>query len=80
MDRPCFGEFLAGAKGIEPLSAVLETDILPLNYAPVLVAIAPDFYVPRTPTADARVAHLYEKASGKTEILYVFNRVGASKI
>ena len=23
--------FLAGAKGIEPLSAVLETDILPLN-------------------------------------------------
>lgn len=28
-------ENLAGAKGIEPLSAVLETDILPLNYAPV---------------------------------------------
>ena len=29
-----FGEFLAGAEGIEPSSAVLETDILPLNYAP----------------------------------------------
>ena len=25
---------LAGAEGIEPSSAVLETDILPLNYAP----------------------------------------------
>jgi len=51
-----------------------------LNYAPVLVAIAPDFYAPRTPTVVARVAHLNEKASGKTEILYVFNRDGASKI
>ena len=28
-------EKLAGAEGIEPSSAVLETDILPLNYAPV---------------------------------------------
>ncbi len=27
-------EKLAGAEGIEPSSAVLETDILPLNYAP----------------------------------------------
>lgn len=26
---------MAGAEGIEPSSAVLETDILPLNYAPV---------------------------------------------
>ena len=26
---------LAGAEGIEPSSAVLETDILPLNYAPI---------------------------------------------
>ena len=26
-----FAGILAGAKGIEPLSAVLETDILPLN-------------------------------------------------
>ena len=25
---------MAGAEGIEPSSAVLETDILPLNYAP----------------------------------------------
>lgn len=28
---------LAGAEGIEPSSAVLETDILPLNYAPETV-------------------------------------------
>ena len=33
-DTPYFGRFLAGAEGIEPSSAVLETDILPLNYAP----------------------------------------------
>ena len=30
----CF-DFAAGPRGLEPRSAVLETDILPLNYRPV---------------------------------------------
>ena len=34
---------LAGAEGIEPSSAVLETDILPLNYAPILTILLPVF-------------------------------------
>ena len=29
--------FLAGVEGIEPSPAVLETDILPLNYTPCLL-------------------------------------------
>lgn len=39
---------MAGAEGIEPSSAVLETDILPLNYAPEMTIF---FYplVNRTP-------------------------------
>ena len=34
---PFGGVLLAGAEGIEPSSGVLETLILPMNYAPTLV-------------------------------------------
>lgn len=36
---------LAGAVGIEPTSTVLETAVLPLNYAPVSVALKPPKHI-----------------------------------
>ena len=33
LEQPAYS--LAGAKGIEPIYSVLETDVLPLNYAPM---------------------------------------------
>ena len=40
---------LAGAEGIEPSSAVLETDILPLNYAPIFKMVEGDGFEPPNP-------------------------------
>ena len=39
MRLPCAGTHLAGAEGIEPSSKVLETPILPLNYAPIYAVL-----------------------------------------
>ena len=55
--------FLAGAEGIEPSSAVLETDILPLNYAPVAAFFSPTYRMPLY-TVRKRIAHKYKKSSG----------------
>ena len=54
---------MAGAEGIEPSSAVLETDILPLNYAPRLSVFLPVVYR-LTPIFCDTVPHLYGKSSG----------------
>ncbi len=36
--------FFTGAVGIEPTSTVLETAVLPLNYAPILVELTNECY------------------------------------
>lgn len=57
---------LAGAKGIEPLSAVLETDILPLNYAPVSTVVLPAFVYAATPDSLAQHSIPEQKCKHKS--------------
>ena len=54
---------MAGAEGIEPSSAVLETDILPLNYAPILTVNYPSC-APPDPAVWVKIAHVNRKSSG----------------
>lgn len=55
---------LAGAEGIEPSSAVLETDILPLNYAPKKEPIA-CYLQRRANIVLDKIAQHHKKSSGK---------------
>ena len=67
---------VAGAEGIEPSSAVLETDVLPLNHAPVIPKI-PDFRAigPNTqPIFGDSVAHIYGKSSANIINIFKFQR------
>ncbi len=47
---------LAGAVGIEPTPKVLETSILPLNYAPVKMVVGDGFEPPNPEGADLQSA------------------------
>ena len=60
---------MAGAEGIEPSSAVLETDILPLNYAPLNILYPSDAPHANTIVCDT-IAHEYKKSSGNIIILF----------
>ena len=60
---------VAGAEGIEPSSAVLETDILPLNYAPLNILYLSDAPHANTIVCDT-IAHEYKKSSGNIIILF----------
>ena len=64
--------FVAGAEGIEPSSAVLETDILPLNYAPILT-VKTSVFTPSDPAVCVKIAQEYRKSSGNyyTFLIYL---------
>ena len=47
---------MAGAVGIEPTPKVLETSILPLNYAPVKMVVGDGFEPPNPEGADLQSA------------------------
>ena len=64
---------LAGAEGIEPSSAVLETDILPLNYAPLNILNPSDVPHANTIVCDT-IAHVYKKSSGNIIIFFKKSR------
>jgi hypothetical protein len=52
----CLGNSLAGAAGIEPTPKVLETFVLPLNYAPKEMVEADGFEPPNSERADLQSA------------------------
>ena len=69
-------KFMAGAEGIEPSSAVLETDVLPLNHAPESTT-NPAFlriWFERTPNIPVKISTLYRKIKRKHYKYFVNSR------
>ena len=58
---------MAGAEGIEPSSAVLETDVLPLNHAPESTTNPriPRIWFERTPDIPTKISTVYQKIKRK---------------